>query len=337
MEQTLTEISAAALAEVASASTHPEIDAVRVRYLGKTGEISKISEGMRDVSKEDRPRFGKLLNEVRTAVQSAIDAKVADLQAQADAEGFRNIDVTLPGTPTPEGRLHPVTLLENRVIDVLRRMGFALADGPDIEDEWHCFDALNTPADHPARNEQDTFYLPDGRLLRTQTSTVQVRVMRNEPPPIRIIAPGACYRRDEVDATHLAQFNQLEGLYVDTDVSLADMKSTIEQLVHETFGADTELRFRPHFFPFTEPSYEIDIRLEALGGKWMELAGCGMVDPAVFENINTARGDRAFDPEKVSGFAFGFGIDRLAMILAALPDIRLLTENDVRFLAQFQA
>ncbi|MEI6073655.1 MAG: phenylalanine--tRNA ligase subunit alpha, partial [Verrucomicrobiae bacterium] len=201
--------------------------------------------------------------------------------------------------------------------------------------EWHCFDALNTPPDHPARNEKDTFYLPDGRLLRSHTSTVQIRVMETNPPPVRIIAPGSAYRRDEVDATHLAQFTQMEGLYVAENVSLADLKGTLEFFFRELFGAGTDIQFRPHFFPFTEPSYEIDIRAEALGNHWMELAGCGMVDPAVFEAVCGRRGDRVYDPEHVSGFAFGFGLDRLAMNLARIPDIRMLVENDLRFLKQF--
>jgi len=225
--------------------------------------------------------------------------------------------------------------LMDRAVRCFRRMGFAIADGPDIETEWHCFDALNTPPDHPARNEQDTFYLPDGRLLRSHTSTVQIRVMENTPPPVRIIAPGAAYRRDEVDATHLSQFTQMEGLYVAENVSLADLKGTLEFFFRELFGPDTDLQFRPHFFPFTEPSYEIDIRTEALGNQWMELAGCGMVDPAVFEAVCDQRGDRVYDPELVSGFAFGFGLDRLAMNLAKIPDIRMLVENDLRFLKQF--
>ena len=214
-------------------------------------------------------------------------------------------------------------------------MGFALADGPDIETEWHCFDALNTPADHPARNEQDTFYLPDGRLLRTHTSTIQIRTMEKCAPPIRIIAPGAAYRRDEVDATHLAQFNQMEGLYVAPGVSVADLKGTLEFFFRELFGPDAQFRFRPHFFPFTEPSFEVDIKATALGAadRWLEIAGCGMVDPAVFESINAQRGDTAYDPERVTGFAFG--LDRLAMIMSGTPDIRAFTENDQRFLAQF--
>jgi len=217
------------------------------------------------------------------------------------------------------------------------RMGFALADGPDIETEWHCFDALNTPADHPARNEQDTFYLPDGRLLRTHTSTVQIRTMQSASPPIRVIAPGAAYRRDEVDATHSAQFHQIEGLYVDQNVSVADLKGTLEFFMRELFGPDTAVRFRPHYFPFTEPSFEIDVKSKALKGgeRWIEVAGSGMVHPAVFEEVNKARGDDAYDPEKWTGFAFGLGMDRLAMILFDIPDIRLFAQNDLRFLKQF--
>jgi len=216
-------------------------------------------------------------------------------------------------------------------------MGFSLADGPDIEDEWHCFDALNTPADHPARNEQDTFYLPDGRLLRTHTSTVQIRTMESAPPPIRVIAPGAAYRRDEIDATHSAQFHQIEGLYVDENVSVADLKGALEFFLRELFGSETEIQFRPHYFPFTEPSLEVYVRSKALksGERWIELAGCGMVHPAVFEAVNTARGDKAYDPEKWSGYAFGLGMDRLAMILFDIPDIRLFAQNDLRFLKQF--
>ena len=217
-------------------------------------------------------------------------------------------------------------------------MGFVLADGPDIETEWHCFDALNTPPDHPARNEQDTFYMPDGRLLRTQTSTVQIRTMEQIAPPVRIIAPGGVYRRDEVDATHLAQFTQIEGLYVDEGVTLGDLKGTIEFFFRELLGDDVQVRMRPHFFPFTEPSFEIDIKAAALGrgDRWLELAGCGMVDPAVFQEMNRKRGDLAYDPEKYTGFAFGFGLDRLAMILSGVSDIRLFTDNDLRFLAQYR-
>ncbi len=335
MEDKIRSIREAATTSVDAANDLPTLDAIRVRYLGKTGEISLLSQSMRDLSKEERPRFGSLLNEARSLVTDAIEQKTRALEAVAEKSRYAQFDATLPGPTLSRGASHPLTQLMGKAVAIFRRMGFSLADGPDIETEFHCFDALNTPADHPARNEQDTFYLPDGRLLRTHTSSVQIRVMENQPPPIRIIAPGAAYRRDEVDATHLAQFTQMEGLYVAESVSLADLKGSLEFFFRELFGAETQCRFRPHFFPFTEPSYEIDIRTALLGDSWMELAGCGMVDPAVFEAICQKRGDRAFDPEKISGFAFGFGLDRLAMNLLAIPDIRMLVETDLRFLRQF--
>ncbi len=335
MESQIASLQAQALAEIQAAGDRKSLDAARVRYLGKQGEITRLSEGMRHVSKEDRPRIGKALNELRQSVTAALDSAESALAAHADTAALAAIDISLPGTAPATGSLHPLTQLLDKAVRIFRRMGFVLAEGPDIETEWHCFDALNTPPDHPARNEQDTFYLPDGRLLRTHTSTVQVRVMESQLPPVRIISPGAAYRRDEVDATHLAQFTQMEGLYVDRDVSVADLKGTTEYFFRQLFGTGTEVRFRPHFFPFTEPSFEIDIRAQSLGGKWMELAGCGMVDPAVFEAICARRGDRAFDPDKVTGFAFGFGLDRLAMNLTQVPDIRMLVENDLRFLRQF--
>jgi len=335
MEARIASLQSEAVTAIETSADAKALDAARVRYLGKQGEITRLSEGMRDVPKEDRPRIGKLLNELRQAVNTAMEAREAALAAAADAQAVSSLDITLPGTRRELGSIHPLTQLLDKAVRIFRRMGFALADGPDVEDEWHCFDALNTPKDHPARNEQDTFYLPDGRLLRTHTSTVQIRTMESQVPPVRIIAPGAAYRRDEVDATHLAQFNQMEGLYVAPGVSIADLKGTLEYFFHELFGPTAQIRFRPHFFPFTEPSYEIDIRAEALGGKWMELAGCGMVDPAVFESICEKRGDRAYDPEQVTGFAFGFGLDRLAMNLTRIPDIRMLVENDLRFLKQF--
>jgi phenylalanyl-tRNA synthetase alpha chain len=335
MEQQVDSLRAEALAQIASATDASSLEAVRLKYLGKSGAITALSEGMRNVPKEDRPKFGKILNDLRAAVTGALEESQKRLLDAADSAAVASLDLTLPGTFPAPGTLHPLTQLMDRAVHCFRRMGFAIADGPDIETEWHCFDALNTPPDHPARNEQDTFYLPDGRLLRSHTSSVQIRVMENTPPPVRIIAPGSAYRRDEVDATHLAQFTQMEGLYVAERVSLADLKGTLEFFFRELFGTGTEIQFRPHFFPFTEPSYEIDIRAAALGGEWMELAGCGMVDPAVFEEICKKRGDRAYDPEKVSGFAFGFGLERLAMNLSRIPDIRMLVENDLRFLKQF--
>jgi phenylalanyl-tRNA synthetase alpha chain len=273
----------------------------------------------------------------RQAITAALEEKKAGLQAIADAKALEGIDLTLPPRPLHGGSLHPLTLIRDEAIQILRRMGFALAEGPEIEDEFHCFDALNTPEDHPARNEKDTFYFDSGKLLRTHTSSVQIRTMESTRPPVRIIAPGSAYRRDEIDATHLSVFNQLEGLYVDTDVSLGDLKGTLEYFFHELFGSETDVRFRPHFFPFTEPSFEIDVKLHVKGQapKWIEVAGCGMVDPAVFESIDGNRKDDAFDPAEVTGFAFGMGLDRLAMIRWGIKDIRLLIENDVRFLRQF--
>ena len=324
-----------AMTALETANDSSSLESVRVRYLGKNGAISRLSEGMREIPKEDRPRLGKLLNELRQEVQASLEKRERLLEEDKDTRELLGLDITLPGTRPPLGSIHPLTQLLDRAVEIFRRLGFALADGPDIETEWYCFDALNTPPDHPARNELDTFYLPDGRLLRTHTSTVQIRVMESQPPPVRVIAPGAAYRRDEVDATHLAQFTQMEGLVVDRNISVADLKGTLEYFFRELLGSETKVRFRPHFFPFTEPSYEIDIHTEVLGGQWLELAGCGMVDPAVFEQICSKRGDRAFDPEVVTGFAFGFGLDRLAMNLAHIPDIRMLVENDLRFLKQF--
>lgn len=336
MEEQIQAIRESAGGAIQKAATLQELRDLHARLLGRNGEISGLSAGMREVSKEDRPRMGQLLNQVRGEVTAALEARELELREQADLAALGALDISLPGQAAPAGTLHPITLLSHRAITIFRRMGFALADGPDIETEWHCFDALNTPADHPARNESDTFYLPDGRLLRTHTSTVQIRTMETEPPPIRIVAPGSAFRRDETDATHSPQFTQMEGLYVDEDVSLGDLKGTLEFFFRELLGEETEVRLRPHYFPFTEPSYEIDVRMgSGADAKWIEIAGCGMVDPAVFECVCQRRGDSRYDPEKVSGFAFGFGLDRLAMNLWGIGDIRLFGENDLRFLEQF--
>jgi phenylalanyl-tRNA synthetase alpha chain len=337
MPHPLEELRTEAVQEIAAARGEQSLEAVRVRYLGRSGSIAAWGERMKTLSKEEKPVVGKLLNQIRTQVTSGIEERVAAFRAEKEAAALANIDISLPGTPSERGALHPLHQMLERGISIFRRMGFALADGPDVEDEWHCFDALNTPSDHPARNEQDTFYLPDGRLLRTHTSTVQIRTMVSAPPPIRVIAPGAAYRRDEVDATHSAQFHQIEGLYVDKDVSVADLKGTLEFFMRELFGNETAVRFRPHYFPFTEPSFEIDVRSKALKGgeQWIEVCGCGMVHPAVFEQVNQARNDAAYDPSNWTGFAFGLGMDRLAMILFDIPDIRLFAQNDLRFLKQF--
>jgi len=326
-----------ALREIESARNEKSLEAVRVKYLGKNGSISAWGERMKTLAKDERPVVGKLLSDARNTVTAAIEQRGAKIRAEEEFDALAKIDISLPGTPHEIGSLHPLHQMHDRGIQIFRRMGFALAEGPDIETEWYCFDALNTPVDHPARNEQDTFYLPDGRLLRTHTSTVQIRTMESAPPPIRVIASGAAYRRDELDATHSPQFHQIEGLYVDKNVSVADLKGELEFFMRELFGAETEVQFRPHYFPFTEPSLEIHVRSKALksGEQWIEVAGCGIVHPAVFEAVNQARGDNAYDPEKWSGYAFGLGMDRLAMILFEIPDIRLFSQNDLRFLRQF--
>ncbi len=327
----------AALERIGRIEDARSLEDARIAILGKQGSLTGLSAGMRDVPKEQKAEVGQLLNAARQAITAALEEKKDGLQAHADAKELEGIDLTLPPRPLHAGSLHPLTLIRDEAIGILRRIGFALAEGPEIEDEFHCFDALNTPEDHPARNEKDTFYFDSGKLLRTHTSSVQIRTMETENPPVRIIAPGSAYRRDEIDATHLSVFNQLEGLYVDADVSLGDLKGTLEYFFHELFGAETDVRFRPHFFPFTEPSFEIDVKLHVKGQapRWIEVAGCGMVDPAVFKAIDDGRKDDAFSPAKVTGFAFGMGLDRLAMIRWGIKDIRLLIENDVRFLKQF--
>ena len=326
-----------AQAAIEDACDEAALEEFRIRFLGKKGALTQAASGMRDVSKEDKPAVGQKLNEVRQALTGFVEARSAQLLALKDAEAAKGIDVTLPGRRPQQAALHPLTQVMHRGISALRQMGFTLAAGPEVETEFHCFDALNTHEDHPARNEKDTFYFADGHLLRTHTSSVQVRTMETTKPPVRIIAPGSAYRRDEIDSTHLSVFSQMEGLYVAEDVSLGDLKGTLERLFRAIFGPKTPVRFRPHFFPFTEPSFEIDIKLQPKGQdpRWIEIAGCGMVDPNVFRQICESRGDDVYDPDKVTGFAFGLGLERLAMIMWGIPDIRLLIENDQRFLRQF--
>ena len=326
-----------ALREISQGRDEQAIEAARVKYLGKSGSISEWGERMKALTKDERPVIGKLLNEARNAVTAALDQRGEKVRAEKESDALATIDISLPGTPHEIGSLHPLYQMHERGIQIFRRMGFALAEGPDVETEFYCFNALNTPPDHPARNEQDTFYLRDGRLLRTHTSTVQIRAMESAPPPLRVIASGAAYRRDELDATHSPQFHQIEGLYVDENVSIADLKGELDFFLRELFGAETEVQFRPHYFPFTEPSLEVYVRSKILKGgeQWIELAGCGMVHPAVFEAVNKKRGDDAYDPEKWSGYAFGLGMDRLAMVLFDIPDIRLFAQNDLRFLKHF--
>lgn len=337
MKTELSRIREEALAELNAVTDLPGLERVRVQVMGRTGTLAKLGELMREVPKEERPEMGKLLNDARNAFTEAFESRKAALEEAQDAAAFANVDVTLPGTAPSRGSVHPLSALQHRAITILRRMGFSLASGPEVETEWHCFDALNTPANHPARNDSDTFYFPDGYLLRTHTSTVQIRTMESQRPPIRIMAPDLVYRRDELDATHSFQFTQVEGLYINTHVTLGELKGTLETLVHELLGPETKSRFRPSFFPFTEPSFELDVELRVPGHapRWVEMGGCGMVDPAVLTAICEKRGDDAYDPEVVSGFAFGMGIDRLAMALYRVPDIRYFAENDLRFLRQF--
>ncbi len=325
-----------ARAQLDQAQTADEIEEIRVRFLGRKGLIPALMKEMRDVAPEDRPRVGKAANSAKEGIAAGIES-ATDRLRRAQAQGGPALDVTLPGRLHRRGHKHPISRVMDDTVDIFRRMGFIVADGPDLETEYHNFDALNTPADHPSRDIQDTFYLPDGRLLRTQTSPVQIRVMESQPPPVRIICPGRCFRRDTPDATHSMNFHQIEGLYVDRNVSLVDLKGTLATFAHELLGPDVDVRFRPHFFPFTEPSLEYDFSCIMCKGRgcricknsgWLEISGAGMVDPAVFEAVG-------YDPEEWTGYAFGMGVERIAMIRYALTDIRMLYENDMRFLRQF--
>jgi len=311
---------------------------LRVRYLGRNGLFTVLSKEMGQVPPAERKETGLAFNNSRNVIQELIDgltAKFGDKNAKVEAK----LDLTLPGRRPAVGRKHPISIVTDECAAIFRRMGFVVADGPEIEDIFHNFDALNTPKDHPSRDPQDTFYFEDGRILRTQTSPVQIRVMESFEPPVRIVAPGRVFRRDTPDATHGMNFHQIEGLYIDKKVSMADLKSVLLDFAREMYGAEMKIRLRPHFFPFTEPSVEYDFSCIMCGGKgcpvckhsgYIEIAGAGMVDPAVLANVG-------YDPEKWSGFAFGLGIERLAMLRYRIPDLRFLYENDVRFLGQFEA
>lgn len=336
MKEKLAEIEHLALTQIAQISDRKSLEDLRVATLGKKGSLTLVQAGLKDVPASEKPEMGQLLNAARKNITEALDLKLAELQTLADKASVAGIDFSLPPRSLPKGGIHPLSIIRDEAISALRSMGFSLAEGPEIEDEYHCFDALNTPTDHPARNEKDTFYFDSGKLLRTHTSSVQIRCMENQAPPLRIIAPGSAYRRDEIDATHLSVFNQLEGLYVAQNVTIGDLKGTLEHFLQVLFGKDTEVRFRPHFFPFTEPSFEIDVKLTIANQepRWIEIAGCGMVDPAVFEAIDKTRNTTEYSG--MMGFAFGIGLDRLAMIRWGIQDIRSLIENDIRFLSQFQ-
>lgn len=335
LAQRLEDALAQARAGLEQAGDDQAIEAVRVEFLGRKGVIPALMREMGALSPAERPVVGKTANAVKTGIKEALAKAKADLEKEGMPP--EAIDVTLPGRMRRLGHKHPISQVMDDSIAIFRRMGFVVADGPDIETEYHNFDALNTPEDHPSRDETDTFYFADGRLLRTQTSPVQIRVMASQPPPVRIVCPGRCFRRDTPDATHSMNFHQIEGLYVNRNVSLADLKSTLTEFAHELLGPEVKVRFRPHFFPFTEPSIEYDFSCIICKGRgcgickdsgWLEISGAGMVDPAVFEAVG-------YDPEAWTGYAWGMGVERIAMIRYAIHDIRLLYENDMRFLAQF--
>jgi len=335
--QDLKALKDAALAEATAAKDANELEAVRIRYLGRKGRVPEIMDNLRNLPPEDRRDVGRLANELKNELQARLDARKQEMAETPSAKAGASFDATLPGRWRGLGSRHPVSQIVERAIHIFHQLGFTVADGPDVETEFNNFDALNTPADHPSRDTQDTFYLKTGELLRTQTSPVQIRVMQKQKPPVRIIAPGRCYRRDTSDATHSANFHQIEGLYVDRQVSMADLKGDLTYFARQMIGPDVNIRFRPHFFPFTEPSVEYDFSCHVCGGKgcrvckhsgWIEISGAGMVNPKVLRNVG-------YDPEAVTGYAFGMGVERIAMILFGIPDIRMLYDNDVRFLEQF--
>jgi phenylalanyl-tRNA synthetase alpha chain len=322
----------AAITELRGAADPGALEQTKGAYLGANGKFTALMKQLGTLPKEEKPAAGKLVNQAKQELEAVLVERRAELELKA-ALPKEPTDFTLPGRRRTLGKLHPLTRVTEDIVRAFRKIGFAVADGPEIEDEYHCFDALNTPADHPARDSQDTFYLatPNKSLLRTHTSSVQIRVMEKQKPPVRIIAPGRVYRRDNADATHNPTFQQIEGLYVDKHVTIGDLKGTVEFVFQELLGEEVTVRFRPHYFSYTEPSFEIDFSsamVRKMGKEWLEIAGCGMVHPKVFETVG-------YDPEIWTGWAFGFGIERIAMIRYAINDIRLFYESDMRFLKQF--
>jgi phenylalanyl-tRNA synthetase alpha chain len=329
-------LEASALSQIKNATDVQSIESLRIQYLGRKGELTSILRDMGSLSSVERPKIGKLANELKNRVEKAFDESLARLSGGASEKKTKSIDHTLPGRRGYTGRVHPVTRVYRQIVDIFLGMGFDLAEGPEVELDYYNFEALNMPRHHPARDMQDTFYIDDEMLLRTHTSPVQVRTMESRRPPIKIVAPGKAYRPD-YDVTHSPMFHQVEGLMVGNDISMADLKGVLSVFVHAMFGSETDLRFRPSFFPFTEPSAEVDIGCVICKGKgcrvcsqtgWLEILGSGMVDPAVFSMVG-------YDPEEYTGFAFGMGIERITMLKYGIDDIRLFFENDLRFLNQF--
>ena len=339
MRSQLEQIKENALKELHDCLEGKGLDALRVKYLGKKGELTTILKQMGKLSAEERPVIGQMANEVRQTLEDAVARRQEELKAkELDRRlASEKLDITMPGKTRAEGGLHPLSIVQEDLIDIFRSMGFDVVDGPEIETDYYCFEALNVPKDHPARDMQDTFYLGENLLLRTQTSAAQIRTMEGRKPPIRIVCPGRVYRADDLDATHSPIFHQMEGLVVDKGITMCDLKGCLEQFVHEIYGPETKVRFRPSFFPFTEPSVEVDVSCSACGGKgcrvcrgagWIEILGAGMVHPRVLKGCG-------IDPDVYTGFAFGIGLDRLTTTRYKISDIRLLFENDQRFLEQF--
>lgn len=328
-----------ALSEINGAADLAAIEALRVKYLGKKGEVTTLLRSMGAVAPEDRPEMGRIINEAREAIEAALESakEVKSASALNDKLIQEQIDVTLPGVAKKRGHLHPLTVVLNEIQDIFIGMGFSVAEGPEVDTVYNNFDALNSPPDHPSRSLSDTFYITEEILLRTQTSPVQVRTMKASRPPIKVISPGRCFRFDELDATHSPMFHQIEGLVVDENITMADLKGTLDVFAKRLFGEHTKTKFRPHYFPFTEPSAEVDVTCFKCGGKgcrvckgsgWIEILGCGMVHPNVLEECG-------IDSEKYTGFAFGMGLDRVTMLRLEIDDIRLMFENDMRFIEQF--
>ena len=339
MKEKLLKLQAEAMSKITSASQPESLEAARLEYLGKKGELTQVLRGMGEVAPEDRPAMGQLVNSVRETVEAAIDLRRRELSSKIMEARLaqEKVDVTMPGEPVVTGRRHPLNTVLGEMIDIFTKMGFDIAEGPEVEYDYYNFEALNIPKNHPARDTQDTFYFTDNVLLRTQTSSVQIRVMEKQKPPIRIVAPGRVYRSDAVDATHSPLFHQMEGLVVDKGITMADLKGTLENLAKMMYGEDAVCRFRPHHFPFTEPSAEMDVQCFACKGEgcrlckgegWIELLGAGMVHPKVLRTCG-------IDPDVYSGFAFGIGLERVTMRRYNIDDLRLLYENDLRFLGQF--
>ena len=339
MKELLEKIRSEAIERMENADNLDMLNDIRVAYLGKKGELTQVLKSMKDVAKEDRPKVGQMVNDTRTALEARMEEirkQIAARQREAKLAA-ETIDVTLPAKKMKVGHRHPNTIAQEEVERVFVGMGYEVVEGPEVELDYYNFEALNIPANHPAKDEQDTFYITKDILLRTQTSPVQVRVMEKKKPPIRMIAPGRVFRADEVDATHSPSFHQIEGLVVDRNITLADLKGTLAEFAKEMFGPETKVKFRPHHFPFTEPSAEMDITCFKCGGKgcrmckgegWIEILGCGMVHPKVLKMSG-------IDPEEYSGFAFGIGLERIALLKYEIDDMRLLYENDIRFLNQF--